>query len=568
MYAEVPREMVATGDWVTPHANGVRYLEKPPLLYWLTAASYEAFGTNEVAARLPVALASVATILLAFLLAELCFGAGAGLWAGLALALAPGYYLFSQQLMPDTLITALLSLALYGFLRGFKDGSASGRWYGLFWAALGLLILTKGLIGLLFPLGIVFLFLVIANRLSEVAVLRPGRGLLVTLAIAAPWHVMVGLLNPGFAWFYFINEHVLRFLGLRYPKDYGTVPLAAFWGMHVAWFYPWLLLLPLGVGLPSVKGIWRRVRSASGVGADRAGDASTLPGPEGRWPLTAFPAIWALVVLLFFSFSTRLEYYSLPAYPALAVLLGGAIARLTRRPEGLPSRRFVGACAVMAAVGALAQVAAIALLAYVHRYQGASQSLIDPKAPYNIYFFSPVLELSPRAFHVMEPSILAISGALFLGSLAAYLLARGGRSTKALAALVLSSLVVLPGIQLCNAAFGDDLSSRSLAAAYRQAASKDDLLVVDGQFELHSSLAFYSGHQLLIREGRKGYLWWGSRYPDCPKVFLTDAQFGELWNGPRRVFYVSRQGAPPPMGPRRPRRVAASDNQLLMDNQG
>lgn len=561
MYAEVPREMVATGDWLTPHADGVRYLEKPPLLYWLTAVSYRLGGVNEITARLPAALASVATVWLCFLIGELCFGMTAGLWAGVVLATAPGYFLFTRQIMPDTLFTAILALAFYAYLRGYIAPSRNVaaphafRWHLLFYVCLGLAVLAKGLIGLVFPALTVGAFLAVNREPARWREMRPALGALVVLAVAAPWHVAVGLRNPGFTWFYFVNEHVLRFLGRRIPRDYGTVPLLAFWGLHAVWFFPWSFLLPL---------------------ARRTALHESTSAVAGR--LAWFPVVWAGSVLVFFSFSTRLEYYSMPAYPAIATLIGATVSGLLhakrRSGERVPDARphwkrrpgLVGACAGMFVVGCLALAGMFALLALAQPRTGPRLPLIDPDSPYSVFFFSPILDLSREALRTILVPAVGVATTLFAGTLLALIFSARFSPRLALLVLVVASVAILPWLHRCTGVFEDDFSSRSLARVLQKNAGPNDLVVVDGQFELHSSLAFYLARPIAIRGGRQGYLEYGSRYPDCPPLFLTDAQFAQLWHTGARVFYVARQGRPLPDGGASCRRLAISDNQVLVEN--
>jgi 4-amino-4-deoxy-L-arabinose transferase-like glycosyltransferase len=568
MYAEVPREMVVSGDWLTPHADGVRYLEKPPLLYWLTAVSYRLGGVHEVTARLPCSIAEMATVWLCFLIGELCFGLTAGFWAGLVMATAPGYFLFSQQIMPDMLFTALLALAFYAYLRGYVEASRHPgpgralRWYLLFYGSLALAVLAKGLIGLVFPALTVTGFLVLHRETARWREMKPALGALVVLAVAAPWHLAVGIRNPGFFWFYFINEHVLRFLGRRTPRDYGTVPLLAFWGLHAIWFFPWSFLLT-----PRRRAAVHDSWSAVAV------------------RLSRFPLVWAGSVLIFFSFSTRLEYYSMPAYPAIAVMIGGAISGLlhAKRRRRLPSagedrergiviqatesrRGLVRACAGLFALGSLALVGMFVVLWITQHRAGPRLPLVDPQSPYWVFFFSPIFDLSAESLRMLRGPVIAVASSLFAGTLLALLFSLRAAPRPALLALTGMSLAVLPCLHACVALFGDDLSSRSLARVIQKNAGPTDVIVVDGQFELHSSLAFYTGRPIAVRDGRRGYLEYGSRYHDCPPIFLTDREFVRLWSSRRHVYYVARQGSPLPDAGRLGRLLATSDNQVLLDN--
>src|ERR1700730_18568321 len=217
--AEAGREMIALHDWVTLHENGIRYLEKAPLPYWAMAVSFRLFGVSESAARLAQALG---VLCLAFLLVQMgrrFLSAQAGLWAGVVCVTAFGPYLFTRILIPDLLVGLWIGLGLYFFLQGWQEERPSiVSCWGLA-ATIALNVLTKGLIGLVFPCAIIFVFLLLAGDLRHLLKIRPLSSTLVFLLIAAPWHVLAALRNPpagqtkGFLWFYFVNEHFLRYLG-------------------------------------------------------------------------------------------------------------------------------------------------------------------------------------------------------------------------------------------------------------------------------------------------------------------------------------------------------------------
>lgn len=544
MYAEVPREMLVTGDWLTPHANGVRYLEKPPLLYWLTACSYWLGGVNEVTARLPVAIGSVATVGLCFLVGELCLGTSVGFMSGLILATAPGYYLFTRQIMPDTLFTALLSLAFYGYLRGYLARGRPFWGYALFYGGLGLALLAKGLIAVVFPLLTVGAFLALNRELDRWREMRLGYGLLIMLAVAAPWHIAVGLRNPGFFWFYFINEHLLRFLNRRLPHDYGTVPLPLFWGLHAVWFFPWSFLLIAG----------------------KPAYAPRKPAAE-EVRLARFPLLWAGSVLLFFSFSTRLEYYSMPAYPAIAMLLGRMAVGwlgLGSAADTAHRRGLIRACGWLFGVGMLLLMAGTGALWLVPREVAPGLALIQPPTPSTIFFFTPVFSLSPASLGALRAPILAVSVTIGLGTLFAFWSSVRYGSGPALASLAVASVAILPWIHRCTEIFERDLSSRWIARVIQERSEPGDLIVVDGLFELYSSLAFYTERPLYIRDGRDGYLAYGSRYPDTPPLFLDGQQFERLWQAGPRLFYLTgRIDALPSAGYRV---VAGNNRRVLVEN--
>src|SRR5450432_1883501 len=318
--AQIARNMLQSGDWVTARLDGVAYLEKSPLKYWMIAVSFLIFGVHDWAARIPIALS---TVLLCWVTARFgawAFGLRSGMYSGIVLATSVGLFLFTRILIPDAILTLTITLALWGLLRTLDQGEPRPRvWAMVMWASVGVGLLLKGLIAAAFPMAAVMIYLGLTGQLFVARTwhrLRPVSGVLLLLSIAAPWHVLATLRNPpyfdftmhsergsyhGFFWFYFINEHLLRFLNLRYPRDYNTVPRAYFWLFHGLWFFPWSLYFPAAVGL--------KYR-----GADRASRVRLLC------------LCWAGFILTFFTFSTTQEYYSMPCYPALALLLGSAMA--------------------------------------------------------------------------------------------------------------------------------------------------------------------------------------------------------------------------------------------------
>src|SRR6202049_1312369 len=251
-HAEAAREMFVSGDYVTLHVNGVRYLEKAPLPYWLVAFCYHIFGVNEFASRLPMALSVLLLGVLAVVWGRRAFGERAGIYAGLMVYTSAGVFLFTRVLIPDVLLSLLIAASLYFFLTALESSGQAWRWYAAY-ACMALGVLTKGLIALAFPGGAAFLYLAVSGEWRRWREFRLASGLALVLLIAAPWHILAGLRNTGgegghgFFWFYFINEHVLRFLGKRYPRDYNKLPWALYWSLHLVWLFPWSLYLPAAI---------------------------------------------------------------------------------------------------------------------------------------------------------------------------------------------------------------------------------------------------------------------------------------------------------------------------------
>src|SRR5712664_4702171 len=319
--AQAARTMLNSGDWVTARLDGVAYLEKPPMFYWPIAVSLKIFGVHDWAARIPSALAAIGLAWLTAAMGAWAFGRRAGLYAGLCMATCVGLFLFTRVQIPDVMLALSNAVAMWAILRALDEEESRPRlWAFLLAVSLGIGLLIKGLIAVALPIGTGVIYLFFTKQLWARRTwqrLRPISGFFVVLLIAAPWHILATLRNPpyfslslhsgpgeyhGFLWFYFINEQVLRFLNLRYPRDYNTVPRLWFWLFHFLWLFPWSVYFPAIANL-SYKPV------------DRAARVRLLA------------LCWTGFLLIFFTFSTTQEYYSMPCYPALALLLGAGIAR-------------------------------------------------------------------------------------------------------------------------------------------------------------------------------------------------------------------------------------------------
>src|SRR5262245_57348639 len=345
--AKISRNMLESGDWVTARLNGVAYLEESPLGYWLSASSYSIFGVRAWAARLPLHLAVIALCWITLRFGSWAFGRSAGFYSGLALTTCVGLFLFTRIIIPDAILTLTITIALWGFLRALeKDEPRPGRWRGVLGVCLGLGLLLKGLIAIVLPIGAACVYVALTRQLfarETCRRLNPVSVVLIMAAVSVPWYVLATLRNPpyfdftmhsgpgeyrGFFWFYFINEHVLRFLNLRYPHDYNTVPRLWFWLFHLIWLFPWSLYGGAVFGLK-----FRPV--------DRA----------GRTRLLAL--CWIGVVMIFFSLSTTQEYYSMRIYPALALLLGSAMSHGSAWVQRGTKAIAVVSAAAAAVIGAI-----------------------------------------------------------------------------------------------------------------------------------------------------------------------------------------------------------------------
>jgi hypothetical protein len=516
-HAVAAREMVERGDWVTLHINGVRYLEKAPLMYWAVATTYKIFGFTEFATRLPLAIGAMLLVAAVYYFGRWMGGARAGLYSGLAMCAALGAYLFTRIMIPEVLIAFFLTVAFYFFLKVYF-GELDTRWIYVFYACMAAAVLTKGLIGVVFPCGALFVFVFMTKGWRQLLKMRPIGGSLLFLAIAVPWHALAIWRNEKFFWFYFINEHVLRYLGKRLPVDYDTVPIASFWLLHVVWLFPFSVFLPLALVRPTR--LWRPT--------------------EREDQLRLFAWVWALVVVCFFSFSTRQEYYTFPAFPALALLAGVGLAR----GEKEKSSWVMAGQGLLAFVGVLVG-AALGFLLWLSRNAAPasdiSQTLTQNPENYKLAM-GHMSDLTVEAFAVLRVPAAGAALSLSVGLLAAYILRRKGRAIQAALFTAVTAACFIYFAHMALGFFDPYLSSRPLADAIKRRLAPGDMVVINGEYQGGSSLGFYLPQKILILNGRMTGLEFGSRYPDVPPVFIGDGDIAQLWNGERRVFLFMHDG--------------------------
>jgi len=518
--AQIARTMLDSGDWVTARLDGVAYLEKAPLIYWAIALAYKVFGVHDWAARIPVVLSAIALAWLTAAFGVWAFGKRAGLYAGLSIATCAGLFLFTRIQIPDVMLTACIALSMWAFLRAIDEDEPHPRWWAFLLAAsLGVSLLLKSLIGVVFPVAAGILYLAITRQLFDRRVwkrIRPFSGILVILLIAVPWHVLATLRNPpyldftmrsapgeyhGFLWFFFINEQLLRFLNLRYPRDYNTVPRVYFWLLHFVWLFPWSVYLP-AVAKLSFKPI------------DRAGRTRLL-----ALCLTAF-------VLIFFTFSTTQEYYSMPCYPALALLIGSAMA-----DGGAWIRRGTRVLTVILLCAAIA----CASLWFVVR---------DVPAPGDI---SSALSQNPDAYtlslgHIEDltlKSFAYLRGPLVLAAIAFLIGTAGTLRKHAFIAAAIMAVIFFQAARMALVVFDPFMSSRPLAEAINR--SPEGKLMVDHHYYTFSSIFFYTNRPALLVNGRINNMVYGSYAPGAADVFIDDVQWRNLWLAQERYYLVASQ---------------------------
>ena len=627
VHAEVAREMLLRHDWVTLYANGSRYLEKAPLLYWSMALSMRLFGVNAAAARLPLAFTVLALALALEAFARriaASSGVGnstrAGLLAGLITLSSFGIFIFTRITIPDAMVCLWLTLTVLCYwLQLQRDRPARSLCWG-FAAACALGVLTKGLIGIVFPVAIVLAHLLAIDgprdTLRSLRQLYPVSSTAVFLAIAAPWHILAGLANPtqghptpitfthghwsvplptdgnvhGWFWFYFVNEHLLRYLNLRVPRDYDTVPLWLFLGLILIWLMPWSAFLPSALAevpwrlllpralrrrlslktpssSPEPSGAPSMAQSHRGMGGsvNRPHEPPTAPLTSQASTLLLV-GLWAILPLAFFSLSTRQEYYVLPALPAMILLIALWLTREADEADtfAIPAPHVRTGQRLAVALLAAGSLAALTCGWFVLHAAppGPSTdlaSLLAQNPGDYALSFGHFLDLNARALGAFRSPLLVTAAAVFLGPLLAWLARRDYRPFAANLALAAGAFTFLYAAHQGLQTFAPVLSSAQLAAALAPQLKPEgsrfpDLIVINGEYESASTLGFYlhrpwlsgfgSGAEpttvaataIHILNGRSSNLWYGSFFPDAPPIFETDASLARLWIGTTRVF--------------------------------
>ena len=520
--AQIARTMVDSGDWVTARLDGIAYLEKAPLKYWLVAICFKIFGVHDWAARIPIALSVVLLSLVTARFARWAMGGLAGLYAGVILSTCVGIFLFTRVLIPDVVLTLTITVAMWSFLRVLDDAEHRPvLWAMSMWGAMAAGMLVKGLIALVFPSGAAMVYLVLTVKFKQREVWRRFRflpGIALFLAIAAPWHILATLRNPpyldftmhsesgsyhGFFWFYFINEQLLRFLNRRYPRDYNTVPRALFWLFHLLWLFPWSVYF----------GSLFKLRFR---GEDRASSARLLA------------LCWAGLVLCFFTFSTTQEYYSMPAYPAMALLLASAMT--SSEDSWLRT-----ATRVAASVAAVAAVVIFFLLWNVRSLAAPGDISAALTSNPDVYTLSlgHMADLTFAAFAYLRLPLAIAGVATLVGAAGAWFLPY----RRAVWALALMMVLFFQAARAALVVFDPYLSTRPLAEALNRAPEGE--LIVDDQYYTFSSVFFYSNRTALLLNGRVNNLEYGSYRPGAPQVFIKDADLPALWESAQRYYLVA-----------------------------
>lgn len=509
-YAQAAKNMAVSGDWVTPYVNGVRFLEKPPFLYWLTAASFKIFGINEFALRLPTALAVIALVWVMMRMARRVAGEKAALIAGLCTAFSVGTFLFTRETLHDVWLVLFIALAMCGFLEWQLDPRRPLKPALLFYAASAGAVMCKSLVGLAFPVGIVIVFFLLSRERPSWRSLHVLPGTLLFLVLTVPWHWLAALRNEGFLEFFFVTEQFLRFFGRREPPVLWSLPLAAFWGLVLVWMFPWTAFLP-----GAIVESWKS------------------EDPKRRI-LLRLSAAWAGVILGFFSLSDRLEHYAFPALPALALLIAATLA-------GSRSKWTTRAFAVLAAFGIAAMLAGLGAGAWLAAH-GMNLSAAGPTNRLAETDFSILAEMPPGVAAGLLKPAAATAAALGIGFAAALWFELRRQRIKAVACVAAVMMAVCGAVHWSLGVCEDLISSKRFALAVAGEARAGDRLVIVGDYESANSLSFYTSLPVQICGGVAYALVPGMKFPDSPKIVISRGEFQEAWQSARRVYaLVPRQ---------------------------
>jgi 4-amino-4-deoxy-L-arabinose transferase-like glycosyltransferase len=498
MYALIPKEMLAAGSWLTPTLNGAHYLDKPHLLYWLSLVSYNLLGVSETSARIPTLAMTVSEVWLTYLVGRRLLGRIAAWLGGFILLTGIGFFVLHLQILTDHLITLSLLAALYCLLRWQQEPDR--RWSILFFLALVAGFLSKGFIGLAFPIliGLIYAWQMRDRRLLKLFLSPWGIALLVILLGA--WAAGSESANPGYLKFQIVNEQIMRFFGRRHPPDVNSFTIIGFWLFLGIWLMPWTFILP-----SALYRFWRASR----------------PGREVE-PAVRLLLIWAAVILVFFTISSsRLEYYSLPAFPALALILGWRIKRYLDTPG---DRVIPWSLMALGCLG----LSLLVLLPYLERVCVDNRrefagmvSVLSPIA-WRASWFIPAVALVGAGAGLLQRRTLAVAGygVLALG----------------IAIFTFQSFASLTPV-LCD---------KQAAEYVRQHASPQDILIMGPieEFEYGASLEYYAGRRILMvkRHGLPQF-----PYPVDPAsdYIISPERLKELWQSPKKVFFLLDDATPP-----------------------
>jgi 4-amino-4-deoxy-L-arabinose transferase-like glycosyltransferase len=461
-YAGTAREMVESGNWLVPTLAGIPRLQKPPLVYWITALSLRLLGTNEFAARLPTALALVGLMVVTHALGARLYGRGAGLVASGILGTSFGTVALGKLIMPEPFLALGIALSLYLVLRCAEDPGRGPLWALAAWGATALATLSKGLHGFLLPAAIVVVVLVLSpeSRRPLAALARP-RGPALFLLLVLPWPLYIESGFPGYLWDNLLNEQLGHLMDTHFPRDSDATPVVLFWSQHLVWWFPWVLFVPAAVG-------------------------NSAPG--SRQVFSLLPLVWFVTTSIAASLSgQRQDYHTMFAWPAFALLVSRAWRDgSARRPAKLALALPLLALLVL---GALALAAYVATRAEAPQVSGVSAPFGSRNSVVGV-----ITGVAGVEWRRLRWLLVPAGGGLLLGAGAGLALTLRSSTRRwswvPVAAGTLGMLLAaVAGLQ----AFAPFFSLKALAVALDREGARGESVMYDGPGHRASSLCFYSG---------------------------------------------------------------------------
>lgn len=507
--AEIARDLWARGDPLELRLNGVRYYDKPPLLYWLGAAAFSVAGPTEWAARLGPALGAALAVAGTALLGTRLLGTAWGLAAGVALASSALFLVHGRYVRPETLFVAGIQWGFTGLLLA-GEGHAGRRWAVAGCAALGVAGLAKDVLGTLGPLLAVGVARALAGRFRPVSAWLPPVGIAVMLGLGLGWYALVAIRDPGFAWYVLVDNLLLNVARARRFPD-QDVPLSALEFAAVAGLgaLPWTIAAALMIAALAHRRAWR---------------------DPGEIPWTALGA-WAVGVFAVFTLSPfRLPHYGLPAYPAVALLA----ARWWRDRAAAAPRRAIAIHAILFAVLAAALAAAGWSDGRVFLDAVLSASDVYTRNEAAEGAAAPGIEWAALGPIVRQTAVVFTAAAAALAGLA------WGRAPRA--ALGVVAAAALAATIAATTAMDASARSRSvahLAAEIRSGLGPHEILVHEGPIEHAGGLEFYSGRRPILLEARRSVLGFGATYPDAADTFWDRERFRREWLAGRPIVLIT-----------------------------
>ena len=520
-HAEIAREAGASGNLLDLRLNGVRYFDKPPLLYWLIALDFRVWGPSEWAARLPSVVGAAAAAAATALLGARLLGPGAGLLAAAALLSCALFIAFGRYVRPETLFAATVQIGLTGLLLGVTgEGRDTRRWALAGCAALGLASLAKDPLGLVAPLAAVAAALAACGRLRPVRRWLPPAGLALMLTVGLGWYVWSALQHPGFLWYAAVDNHLLNAVGLRrFPDE--DVPLGSVEFLTVAALgaFPWIV--PAGLMVVSLirRRAWR---------------------DPGEAPWVALALWWMGLWVLFTLSAFKLPHYGLPAYPAVVLL---AARWWTERPER-------GRAPALVHLALFALLAAALGLAAGSDGRGFVDTVFSATDTYTRKEFAAAQSSPLPPWSALQPLVIRTAWIMGAGAAALGVIAwhRAGRWTAAVVAAIM--LAVMPAVTRALEVVASARAVTSMAAEVSRLAESGALLAHEGPIENSGALEFYSGHRPVLVDARRSVLGMGATFPDAADSFWTSGKLRAAWLSGRQILLVT---------PRDPRRSLVAD---------